>query len=420
MIVPSIDIQDGRAVQLRRGKEFVLDGGDPLDRLEAFSVAGEVAVIDLDAAMGKGSNTDLIRRMCRLRPIRVGGGIRTLDAALDWIDAGAARIIVGTAATESFCRRLPSERLIAAVDAVEGEVVVEGWQTRTGDSVLDRIERLAPHVGGFLLTQVEWEGGLAGFDMELVRHALARAGDARITAAGGIRSADDVAALDALDVDAQVGMAVYTGRLSLGEAIGAVLVRPVADRFWPTVVTDEARRVLGLVWSTRESIEAAVSERRGIYWSRSRDEIWRKGATSGNTQVLTRVDVDCDRDALRFTVRQDGVFCHTGTRSCFGDAFDISVLERVLRSRKDKADPDSGTFKLLRDRELLGAKLLEEAAELVEAVGSEAVTHEAADVLYFTLVALASAGVSFEDVVRELEFRHRRVRRRPMERKDQQ
>ena len=96
MIIPSIDIMNGRAVQLRQGRELVLDGGDPLERLEQFAVVGEVAVVDLDAAMGRGANTDLIRQMVRRAPCRVGGGIRTIETGRMWLDAGAMRIVVGT------------------------------------------------------------------------------------------------------------------------------------------------------------------------------------------------------------------------------------------------------------------------------------------------------------------------------------
>src|SRR5207253_1705716 len=98
MIVPSIDLMQGRAVQLRGGRDFVLDGGDPLVRLEEFAVAGEVAVVDLDAALGKGSNAAVIHEMVRRAPCRVGGGIRDLDTARAWLDAGAARLMIGSAA----------------------------------------------------------------------------------------------------------------------------------------------------------------------------------------------------------------------------------------------------------------------------------------------------------------------------------
>ena len=417
MIIPSIDIMDGRAVQLRQGRDVVLDGGDPLERLAEFSVVGEVAVVDLDAALGRGSNAALIRRMVREAPCRVGGGIRRVEDAIGWLDAGASRVMVGTAATPEFCGQLPRDRVMAAVDAAAGELVVDGWRTRTGRDVLDAIDELAPVVGGFLLTQVEHEGGMGGFDMALLQRAAGRAGDARITAAGGITTGADVAALDCAGMDAQVGMALYTGRLSLADALVAVLA-PVQNGLWPTVVADVSGRTLGLAWSNAASLQRALHERRGVYWSRSREALWVKGETSGARQQLLTVDADCDRDALRFTVRQDAPgFCHRGTWSCFGDRFDLGSLERAISERTGGADPRSGTYRLLHQPDLLAAKLGEEAAELAEAAGADDVVHEAADLMYLTLVAVRRAGADLADVEAELARRARRVSRRPMEAK---
>lgn len=415
MIIPSIDIAEGRAVQLRRGRELLLEGGDPFDRLAEFSVAGEVAVIDLDAARGSGDNRALIREMVRQARCRVGGGIRTLEAAVDWLDAGASRVIIGTAASVRFCSQLPRDRVIAAVDAERGEVVVDGWETPTGVDVLERISELAPVVGGFLFTQVEHEGAMAGFDLTLVEQAVLAAGDARVTAAGGITEPAEVAALHARGADAQVGMALYSGHMTLGQAIGAPLSRPVDDDFWPTVVVDQAGVSLGLAWSTRESLEMAVSQRRGVYWSRSRNELWMKGDTSGAYQDLLAVDLDCDGDALRFTVHQHGTgFCHTGSHSCWDEQFSLMSLERTVAERVESPEPGSGTNRLLDDPGLLAAKLIEEAGELAAAGDTTGAIHETADLLYFALVALRRAGGSLRDVNAELGRRHGRVYRRPM------
>jgi phosphoribosyl-ATP pyrophosphohydrolase len=256
---------------------------------------------------------------------------------------------------------------------------------------------------------------MAGFDLSLVQRAVAAAGGARLVAAGGITTAADISQLDRLGADAQVGMALYSGRLSLGEAVAAVLDGGVEDRLWPTVVSDEHGVALGLVWSTRESLLAAVEQRRGIYWSRSRNELWIKGATSGATQELVRVDLDCDRDALRFTVRQAGSgFCHTGKRSCWPERFDLGTLERVIQLRQQTSDCSSGTARLFSDPSLLAAKLSEEAGELARADSPMNVVHEAADLLYFALVKARKVGVSLSDVIAELDLRSRRVSRRPM------
>jgi phosphoribosyl-ATP pyrophosphohydrolase len=343
--------------------------------------------------------------------------------ALEWLDAGAERVVIGTAASVDFCSQLPRERVIAAVDAESGRVVVEGWQTKTEHGVIDRITELAPVVGGFLLTQVEYEGGMSGWDEELLAQAVQAAGPVRITAAGGITTAEDVGRLDRLGADAQVGMALYTNRMSLGEAVGAPLVKAIDERLWPTVVCDEEGHAIGLVWSTLESLEAAVGERRGIYWSRSRDSLWIKGETSGATQDLLRVELDCDRDALRFVVRQHGSgFCHTGTPGCWPTPFTLSALSDVIARRGEEAPEGSGTAKLMGDPALLASKLREETEELIQALRTDTderndadeVIHEAADLLYFTLVAAASRGAGVDALRQELAQRSLRVRRRPM------
>jgi phosphoribosyl-ATP pyrophosphohydrolase len=175
---------------------------------------------------------------------------------------------------------------------------------------------------------------------------------------------------------------------------------------------------LGLAWSTAETVRRAVAERRGIYWSRSRGRVWVKGGESGNTQVLVGVALDCDRDALRFTVRQSGTgFCHAGSRTCWGDGFDLAALERIVGAAAAAGDPSSGTAHLMADPALLAAKLGEEAGELACATTPGAAVHETADLLYFALVALHRGGGTLEDVRRELERRHHRVSRRPMQAK---
>jgi len=313
MIVPSIDIMNGHAVQLVGGRTLELDAGDPRPIAERFAVAGEIAVVDLDAALGRGSNAALIRELLQIAPCRVGGGIRSIEAALSWLDAGAAKVVLGTAATPRVLKNLPRQRVIAALDAVEGEVVADGWRARTGRSVPQGMRELCGLVGGFLVTFVEREGRLAGTRLEAVEELVLAAGDAHVTIAGGIATAEEIGRLDHLGADAQVGMALYKGRLTLADAVAAPLVSDRTDGLWPTVVTDEHGIALGLTYSSRDSLRQALDTRRGVYHSRSRG-LWVKGESSGATQRLLRVDVDCDRDTLRFVVRQrDPGFCHNHT-----------------------------------------------------------------------------------------------------------
>ena len=417
MIVPSIDLMGGRAVQLRQGTRLEIDAGDPRPLAERFAVAGEIAVIDLDAALGRGDNSAVIRELLELAPCRVGGGIRSRDAALDWLDAGARRVILGTAAHPDVLEGLPPERVIAALDARDGEVVVEGWRRGTGRGVLDRMEELRGLAGGYLVTFVEVEGTMGGIPLDRVPAVVGAAGGARVTVAGGVRETAELAELDRLGADAQVGMAIYSGRMKLGDAIAAPMTSDRRDGLWATLVEDTDGRLLGLAWSSARSLRAAVEERRGIYESRSRG-LWRKGDTSGATQELVRVAVDCDRDALRFTVRQRGSgFCHTGTGSCFDSAVSpprvgLSGLEARLRRRLDSPEAGSLTARLARDPQLLRGKLVEEAHELAAAESKHEAVAEFADLCYFALTRLLEAGGSLEDVRRELARRALRVRRR--------
>lgn len=415
MIIPSIDIVGGTTVQLVGGEEQVIDAGDPQAVLDRFSLVGEVAVVDIDAARGDGDNRDLIAAMCARKQVRVGGGIRTAEAALEWLDAGASRVIIGTAASEDLLTRLPAERVIVALDARHGEVVTHGWRQGSGRRLLDSVRRFRELCDGFLVTFVEREGRMAGTDLEMAAQVVEAAGEARVTIAGGITTAAEIATLDRIGADAQVGMALYTGRLELADAFAAPLHSDRSDGLWPTVVTDEHGVALGLTYSSAESLRQALETGRGVYQSRSRG-VWVKGETSGAIQHLIEVAADCDRDTLRFTVRQEGEFCHKGTRTCWGEDGGLGRLDRRLQSIAASRPAGSNTVKLLQDSALLDAKLKEEVAELTAPDADTAA--EAADLLYFAIVKGVADGLSLEDITQILDQRERMVTRRPMAAKE--
>ena len=342
----------------------------------------------------------------------MGGGIRDVETARKWLDAGATKVILGTAAVPEILSQLPRDRVMAAVDAVDGEVVVKGWRERTGQDALTKLHELSGLVGGFLVTFVEREGRLGGTDLERVKAVAQAAGGVRVTSAGGITTVSEIAALDRMGVDAQVGMALYSGVMDLADAISATLTSDRPDGLFATIVCDERDVALGLAWSDQASLREAVRTCRGVYHSRTRG-LWVKGLSSGDHQDLLRIDLDCDRDAMRFTVRQHGRgFCHEGTRTCFGEDHGIGNLQRTLAARAVDAPAGSYTRLLLDDAVLLRAKLVEEAGELADAAGANDVAGEAADVMYFTLVAMARAGVSMAEVEAVLDARSRKVSRR--------
>ncbi|KAI1433896.1 histidinol dehydrogenase [Xylaria sp. CBS 124048] len=185
-----------------------------------------------------------------------------------------------------------------------------------------------------------------------------------------------------------------------------------ADKLVPSVVCDERGISLGLVYSSEESVAESLRTQTGVYQSRKRG-LWYKGATSGDTQELVRISMDCDNDALKFTVRQTGKFCHLDQFGCFGDLKGITKLEKTLISRKHSSPEGSYTKRLFSDEKLLRAKIMEEAEELCNAKSPDEVAFEAADLIYFALTKAVSAGVSLADIERNLDAKSLKVKRRP-------
>jgi phosphoribosyl-ATP pyrophosphohydrolase/phosphoribosyl-AMP cyclohydrolase len=392
-------------VQLRQGRDLVLTADeDPRALAERFGRAGQIAVIDLDAALGTGDNEALVAELCGIAVCRVGGGIRDPDKARRLLKAGAHRLIVGTAATPEFLVELPRRVVLAAVDARDDEVVDHGWTVGTAEGPLGRAQRLSPFVAGFLYTVVEREGMEQGADVDRFR-AFREAVDGEVTVAGGITQVSEVVALDLAGMDAQIGLALYKGSLRVAEGVAATLR---SDEPVPTVVQDARDgRVLIVARSTRETLAESIETGDVVLFSRSRGR-WRKGATSGDTMRLTRMELDCDRDTVLMHVVPAGAACHTGTASCFGDRpFSLAELERVIGERARADDASSYTRQLLDDAVTRRAKIIEEAAEVVEARTREEVRWEAADLMYHTMVHLMAEGLTLRDVVAELAARRR-------------
>jgi phosphoribosylformimino-5-aminoimidazole carboxamide ribotide isomerase len=229
MIIPCIDLQDGKVVQLVQGREKALEGGTPAEMLERFAGFPEIQVIDLDAAMGRGSNDDILRFICSRAACRAGGGVRTVERARTLLHHGARKIIVGTAAftaegintrfLEELQLAVPPARILIALDSKDGRVVVKGWRESTRFTAEDVIRQLEPYCGGFLCTYVDKEGMMQGTDVDWFRRLRAATGH-EITAAGGITTLDEIRALADMNVDAALGMAIYTGKLDLTQLRG--------------------------------------------------------------------------------------------------------------------------------------------------------------------------------------------------------
>ena len=226
MLIPSIDLKGGQVVQLVQGERPALASDDIEAWVRKFRGFPRVQLIDLDAALGSGTNDAIVRDIAPRLPCRVGGGIRSVARAREVLGYGASAVIVGSslfrdgrpdlAFAETLAGAIGPERIIAAVDSRGGQVVIKGWRESAGLRAVDAVRALEPFCGEFLYTHVDAEGLMQGTDLEAIM-AVRRATTRRLTAAGGITTQAEIDTLDAAAIDAVVGMAIYTGRLALPE-----------------------------------------------------------------------------------------------------------------------------------------------------------------------------------------------------------
>jgi phosphoribosylformimino-5-aminoimidazole carboxamide ribotide isomerase len=226
LIIPCIDLMEGKVVQLVQGRQKVLEGKSLDEMLSLFEGFPEIQVIDLDAAMNRGSNLSLVEYLAARAKIRVGGGVRTVERAETLLAQGAYRVIVGTAAfssdgpntkfLEKLSRTVGHENVTIALDSKDGRIVVKGWREATKLTAANVIVQLEPYCSGFLCTYVDKEGMMDGTDIDWFR-SLRDATSLELTGAGGITTLADVEALSAMDIHCAIGMAIYTGRLNLDE-----------------------------------------------------------------------------------------------------------------------------------------------------------------------------------------------------------
>jgi phosphoribosyl-ATP pyrophosphohydrolase/phosphoribosyl-AMP cyclohydrolase len=446
MVIASIDVQNGKVVQLKRGAELILQRDDPQELAAEFNRYGEVAVIDLDAAIGgkppgtPGTNLELIKPLLRLADCRLGGGVRTPEQAGELVSLGARKIIIGSAAfrlpggfalnrdfLEALVRRIGRERIILAVDALDGtgspagnyeagnyeenyEIVVDGWKTPTGLPLIETAQAAEPYVSEFLFTCVNREGTLSGIDLEPVKK-LREAVSRNLTVAGGVSTLEEIEVIAALGCDVQLGMALYTGKVSLANAfVRSLNWDKVSSQgnLLPVIAQAPGGQVLMTGFADREAVSETFKRGNLCFHSRSRNRLWMKGETSGNTLKLLSLRADCDRDALLAVVEPAGPVCHTGSWSCFQTdrLYTWDFLQSVISERFRNPRPGSYTATL--DDELVREKVMEEAGELCAAKTHGELVWEAADLLYFATVLMTRAGVKTKEVLDELDRRHKK------------
>ena len=224
MLIPSIDLMGGKIVQLVQGERKALEFANFSEWIDRFRSFPIVQVIDLDAAMGNGNNEGLVKYFCAELPCQVGGGLRSVEQASAALSDGARKAIIGSSLftqegvnidfARSLAEELGSERLIFAVDSRAGFVAIKGWKQSTGLRPADAIRQLHPFCSSFLYTHIDTEGLMQGFPFEVLDD-LSSATKRKLIVAGGITTQAEIDRLDRMGVDAVVGMAIYTGTLTV-------------------------------------------------------------------------------------------------------------------------------------------------------------------------------------------------------------
>jgi phosphoribosyl-ATP pyrophosphohydrolase/phosphoribosyl-AMP cyclohydrolase len=439
MVIASIDIQNGKVVQLKQGQELVLQRDNAQELAAEFDRYGEVAVIDLDAAMGKGSNLEMIKPLLRKAECRVGGGIKTPQQAQELVSLGARKIIIGSCAfrdpakkgtgiaggefavnipfLEAISKKIGRERLIVAVDARVEEIVVDGWKTPTGLNLVEAAKVVEPFAGELLFTCVEREGTMTGIDLAPVRK-LRSAVSCQITVAGGVSTLAEIEEIAAFGCDVQLGMALYTGKINLADTFNIslnwkkgethALQGSGAAALLPIIVQSPDGQVMMTGFTDKEALTETFKRGNVCFHSRTRNKLWMKGENSGNVLKLIRLRADCDRDALLATAEPVGPVCHTGAWSCFATnrEYTLQFLQNIIQERFRNPAPGSYTATL--DDDLVREKVMEEAKELCEAKNRNEIIWEAADLFYFSTVLMTRAGVSVQEILDELDRRHKK------------
>ena len=431
MVISSIDLKGGHVVQLKNGKDLVLQRDDADSLISEFNKYGEVAVIDLDAALGntdeKGNtaNTELLKSLLRKGNVRVGGGIRTVKKARELVSLGAEKVIVGSAAwnldrknggsilntefLEELASSIGKQRIIISVDAINGKIAIKGWTETADISLIEGAREAEKYASELLFTCVEKEGCMQGTDMEMVKQ-LRDSVKCRVVAAGGVNSLEQIVQLEKLHCDVQLGMALYTGAVNLKESFINCIDWEKTNGMVPVIAQSPAGEVLMMGYSNKEALEKTFEIGKLTFFSRTRNTLWTKGETSGHCLELVKLRADCDRDTILATVIPHGGVCHTGSFNCFSsEADEKSSMERLYGTIAERfANPCPGSYTATLNDKRVREKILEEAEELTEAEEKDEVIWEAADLLYFASVLMYKEGVTWQDVYNELDRRHKK------------
>ena len=325
-MIPSIDLMNGKVVQLQQGKKLKLEINDFKKIARKFSVFDEVQVIDLDAAMGKGNNEKIVKKICGIVNVRVGGGIRTKEKAKKLIKYGAKKVIIGTKADKSFlkelCSEIGKEKIIVALDSFDGRIMTEGWRKESNEKIKEKIKELEKYCSEFFFTFIENEGLMKGINFQKIKK-LRKLTKNKISVAGGIKSFNEIKKIQKLNAECVIGMALYTGKIDFNELIVSEINFKKLNGLVPAVVQDyKTKEVLMQGFMNEKALKKTLETGKMTYFSRTKKRLWVKGETSGNYQFVKEIRVDCDKDSLLFKIKQKGSgACHLQEKSCFKKVF---------------------------------------------------------------------------------------------------
>lgn len=422
MILPSIDLMGGKAVQLVGGDPERVGAavGDVFALADEFARFGMFQVIDLDRAFGKGKdNLPIVRELCRRYDVRVGGGIRSVKAAKDLVRCGAREIIIGTQANPEFlstlCREIGKRRIIVALDARKGKVESCGWTKTTGKDVFSKASELSEYCSGFLYTCIDKEGRMGGCDLDTASK-LTKITNSKISYAGGVSSIEDIQKFEDIGIDSVLGMALYTGRLKLDDIFVSRVNFSRNAGLVPVVAQDiYSRDVLMVAYMDKDALVKTLKSGKMTYYSRSKKKQWMKGETSGNTQELVSIKLDCDRDTILAVVKQKGVACHSGTYSCFGyenskESNILTAVYNIISDRIKNPKENSYTSRIAEKKDSILRKINEESMEVIIASKEgkrEEIIWEISDLVYFLLVLAAANKIDLRDIWNMLDSRQK-------------
>ena len=430
MVISSIDLKDGHVVQLKNGRDLVIQRDDADNLINEFNFYGEVAVIDLDAAMGnvdaKGNtvNTNLLKSLLRKGNVRTGGGIHTVKRARELISLGAEKVIIGSSAwnknpssndsvlntefLEELVQAIGKQRIIISVDAINGKIAVKGWTETIDVSLIEGAKQAEQYCSELLFTCVEKEGCMQGTNIDMAQE-LRNAVKCRVVVAGGVSTESEIEQLEKMGCDVQLGMALYTNKVSLKDSFIRCLDWKKTDGMIPVIAQSEHGEVLMMGYANHEAFKKTFDTKKLTFWSRTRNTLWTKGETSGHFLEVKKLRADCDRDTVLATVIPHGGVCHTGSFNCFSsEADEKSSMERLYGTIAERFEnPKPGSYTATLDSKRVREKIEEEAEELCEADGKDEVIWEAADLLYFVSVLMYKEGVNWNDIYSELDRRHK-------------